>query len=67
MHHQSRTNPEYEQFGKECGISSPTVKTWLSALENSVIFLLQPITETSANVLQIPALFSRHGIVVPFA
>jgi predicted AAA+ superfamily ATPase len=33
-------------IANECGISQPTVKSWLSALENSyIIFLLQPYHE----------------------
>lgn len=46
-------------LAKECGISSPTVKSWLSALENSyVIFLLQPYYRNfSKRVTKSPKLY----------
>ncbi|MGB4653822.1 MAG: ATP-binding protein [Bacteroidales bacterium] len=46
-------------LAKECGISSPTVKSWLSALENSyVIFLLQPYYKNfSKRVTKSPKLY----------
>lgn len=46
-------------LAKECGISSPTVKSWLSALENSyVIFLLQPYFKNfSKRVTKSPKLY----------
>lgn len=46
-------------LAKECGISSPTVKSWLSALENSyVIFFLQPYYKNfSKRVIKSPKLY----------
>lgn len=46
-------------LAKECGISSPTVKSWLSALENSyVIFLLQPYYKNfSKRITKSPKLY----------
>lgn len=46
-------------LAKECGISSPTVKSWLSALENSyVLFLLQPYYKNfSKRVTKSPKLY----------
>ncbi|HPW66791.1 MAG TPA: ATP-binding protein [Salinivirgaceae bacterium] len=46
-------------LAKECGISSPTVKSWLSALENSyVVFLLQPYYKNfSKRITKSPKLY----------
>lgn len=46
-------------LANECGISSPTVKAWLSALENSyIIFLLQPFYKNfSKRVIKSPKLY----------
>lgn len=46
-------------LARECGISAPTVKSWLSALENSyVIFLLQPYYKNfSKRVIKSPKLY----------
>lgn len=46
-------------LANECGISSPTVKAWLSALENSyVVFLLQPYYKNfSKRITKSPKLY----------
>lgn len=46
-------------LANECGISSPTVKAWLSALENSyIVFLLQPFYKNfSKRVIKSPKLY----------
>ena len=46
-------------LARECGISAPTVKSWLSALENSyVIFLLHPYYKNfSKRVIKSPKLY----------
>ena len=46
-------------LAKECGISSPTVKAWLSALENSyIIFLLRPFYNNfSKRIVKSPKLY----------
>lgn len=46
-------------LANECGISSPTVKAWLSALENSyIVFLLQPYHKNfSKRVVKSPKLY----------
>ncbi len=46
-------------LAKECGISSPTVKAWLSALENSyIVFLLQPYYKNfSKRITKSPKLY----------
>jgi predicted AAA+ superfamily ATPase len=46
-------------LAKDCGITQPTAKSWLSALENSyVLFLLQPIYENfDKRVIKSPKLY----------
>lgn len=46
-------------LSKECGISSPTVKAWLSALENSyIVFLLKPYYKNfSKRITKSPKLY----------
>ncbi|MDO5665112.1 MAG: ATP-binding protein [Bacteroidia bacterium] len=46
-------------LANECGISTPTVKAWLSALENSyIIFLLQPYYKNfSKRIIKSPKLY----------
>lgn len=46
-------------LAKECGISSPTVRSWLSALENSyVLFMMQPYYKNfSKRVTKSPKLY----------
>jgi len=46
-------------LAKKCGISSPTVRSWLSALENSyVLFLLQPYYKNfSKRIIKAPKLY----------
>ncbi len=46
-------------LANECGISQPTAKSWLSALENSyIIFTLQPLHENfSKRIVKTPKLY----------
>jgi predicted AAA+ superfamily ATPase len=46
-------------MANECGISTPTVKSWLSALENSyIIYLLQPYYKNfSKRIIKSPKLY----------
>ncbi len=46
-------------LANECGISQPTAKSWISALENSyVVFLLQPFHENfSKRIVKSPKLY----------
>lgn len=46
-------------LAKECGISAPTVKAWLSALENSyIVYLLQPYYKNfSKRIIKSPKLY----------
>ncbi len=46
-------------LANECGISQPTAKSWLSALENSyIIFTLQPLHENySKRIIKTPKLY----------
>ena len=46
-------------LANECGISQPTAKSWLSALQNSyIIFLLQPFHENfSKRIVKTPKLY----------
>jgi predicted AAA+ superfamily ATPase len=46
-------------LGNECGISQPTVKSWISALESSyIIFMLQPFHENfSKRIVKTPKLY----------
>ena len=46
-------------LANECGISQPTAKSWLSALENSyIIFLLQPFHDNfSKRIVKTPKLY----------
>lgn len=46
-------------LANECGISQPTAKAWLSALENSyIVFLLQPFHENfSKRIVKTPKLY----------
>lgn len=46
-------------LGNDCGISQPTVKSWISALESSyIIFMLQPFHENfSKRIVKTPKLY----------
>ncbi len=49
----------YESFCNECGLSSPTIKSWISVLESSyVIYLLQPYAENiNKRMIKSPKLY----------
>lgn len=49
----------YESFRNDCGLSSPTIKNWISVLESSyVIYLLQPYAENiNKRMIKSPKLY----------